>query len=85
MVLTEFKIQVSAAQVYGFRKKYDIASESSFPLFHTGHIFHDLVCPLAVVLPQIFFNLTKLFSNPVYFSLFFVHFLMVLFTSLYFS
>ena len=32
--------------------------------------FHQLVCPLIVVLPQIFFNLTTLFSYPLFFSLF---------------
>ena len=42
---------------------------SSFPLFHSGQVFHVLVCPLTVVLPQIFFNLTTLFvfSYPVFF------------------
>ena len=43
---------------------------SHFPLFHSGQVFHQLVCPLTVVLPQIFFNLTTLFSYPVFFSLF---------------
>ena len=39
---------------------------SSFPLFHSG----QLVCPLTVFLPQIFFDLTTLFSYPVFFCLF---------------
>ena len=30
--------------------------------FHSGQVFHQFVCPLTVVLPQIFFNLTTLFS-----------------------
>ena len=41
-----------------------------FPLFHSGQVFYQLVCPLTVVLPQIFFNLTTLFSYPVFFTLF---------------
>ena len=46
--------------------------------------FHDLVCPLTVVLPQIFFSLTTLFSYSVFFCLFHapldvaVHFLVFL-------
>ena len=57
---------------------------SRFPVFHSGQVFHQLVCPLTVVLPQIFFNLTTLFSYPVFFSLFHapldvvVHFLVFL-------
>ena len=48
----------------------------AFP-FHSGQVFHQLVCPLTVVLPQIL---------PIQFSLaFFIHHLMLLFTSLYFS
>ena len=43
---------------------------SSFPLFHSSQIFHKLVYPFAVVLPQIFFNLTTLFSYPVSLCLF---------------
>ena len=42
----------------------------SFPLFHTSQVFHQLVCPFTVVLPQVFFNLTTLFSYPVFFSFF---------------
>ena len=55
-----------------------------FFLFHSGQVFHQLVCPLTVVLPKIFFNLTTLFSYPVFFSLFHepldvvVHFLVFL-------
>ena len=37
-----------------------------FPLFHSGQVFHQLVCPLTAVL-QIFINLTTLFSYPVFF------------------
>ena len=57
---------------------------SRFPLFHSGQVFHQLICPFTVVLPQIFFNLTSLFSYPVFFSLFhapidvLVHFLVFL-------
>ena len=47
-------------------------------------VFHELLCLLSVVLPQIFFNLSTLFSYQVYFA-FFMHLLMLLFTSLYFS
>ena len=47
-----------------------ILDSSRFPLFHSGQVFHQLVCPLTVVLPQIFFNLTTLSSYPVFFSLF---------------
>ena len=46
------------------------AMDSHFLLFHSGKVFHQLVCPLTVVLPQIFFNLTTLFPYPVFFSLF---------------
>ena len=38
--------------------------------FHSGQVFHQLVSPLTVGLPQNFFNLTTLFSCPVFFSLF---------------
>ena len=49
-----------------------ILDSSSFPLCHThsDQVFHELVCPLTVVLPQIFFNLTTLFSYPVFFCFF---------------
>ena len=52
-------------------------------MFYSGPVFHQLVCPLTVVLPQIFFNLTTLFY-PVFVSLFnapldvVVHFLVFL-------
>ena len=49
-----------------------------------SEVFHELVCPLTVVLAKIFFNLTTLLSYPVFFCLF-MHLLMLLFTSLYFS
>ena len=42
----------------------------AFPFFHTGQVFDQLVCPLTVVLPQFFFTLTTLFSQPVFFCLF---------------
>ena len=63
---------------------WTILYSSCFPLFRSGQVFHQLVCPLTVVLPQIFCNLTTLFSNPVFFSLFHapldvvVHFLVFL-------
>ena len=63
---------------------WTILDSSSFPLFHSGQVFHELICPLNVVLPQIFFSLTTLFSYPVFFCLFHAP-LMLLFTSLYFS
>ena len=47
-----------------------ILDSSSFSLCHRGQVFHELVCPLTVVLPQIFFNLTTLISYPVFFCLF---------------
>ena len=63
---------------------WTILDSSSLSLFHSGQVFHELVRPLTVVLPQIFFNLTTLFSYPVFFCLFHAP-LMLLFTSLYFS
>ena len=56
----------------------------SFSLFQSGQVFHELICPLTVVLPQIFFNHTTLFSYPVFLRLFHapldvvVHFLVFL-------
>ena len=49
---------------------WPILDSSHFPLFHSGQVFHQLVCPLTVVLPQIFSNLTTLFSYEVFWSLF---------------
>ena len=63
---------------------WTIWDSSRFPLFHSGQVFHQLVCPLTVVLPQIVFNLATLFSYSVFFSLFrapldvVVHFLVFL-------
>ena len=59
---------------------WTILDSSSFPLFHSGLVFHELVCPLTVVLPQI---ATTPFSYPVFFCLFHalldvVHFLIFL-------
>ena len=34
-----------------------VLGSSSFSLFHSGKVFHELVCPLTVVLPHIFFYL----------------------------
>ena len=48
---------------------WTILDSSSFSLFYSGTIFHELVCS-PVVLPQIFFNLTALFSYLVFFCLF---------------
>ena len=40
-------------------------------MFHSGHVFHQLVCPLTVVLPQIKKKSSaRLFSYPVFLSLF---------------
>ena len=47
-----------------------VLGSSSFSLFHSGQVFHQLVCPLTVVLSQIFFSLITLFSYPVFCSLF---------------
>ena len=44
---------------------WTILDSSSCPLFHSGQVFHKSVCPLTVVFPPIFLNLTALFSNPV--------------------
>ena len=63
---------------------WTIFDSSRSPLFQSGQVFHQLVCLLTVVLPQIFFNLTTLFSYPVFFRLFHapldvvVHFLVFL-------
>ena len=43
---------------------WTILDSRSFPLFHSGQVFHQLVCPLTIVLLQIFFNLITLFSYP---------------------
>ena len=57
---------------------------SSFPLLHSGRVFHKLVCLLTVVRLHTFFNFTKLFSYRVFFCLFHapldvvVHFLVFL-------
>ena len=59
---------VSVALLRGIFLK--ILDSSRFPLFHSGQVFHQLVCPLTVVLPQIFLNLTALFSYLVFLSLF---------------
>ena len=44
---------------------WTILDSSSCPLFHSGQVFHKSVCPLTVVFPPIFLNLTALFSYPV--------------------
>ena len=41
---------------------------AAFPCF-TVVVFHQLVCPLTVVPPQIFFNFTTPFSYPIFFCL----------------
>ena len=48
-----------------------ILDSSNFSLFHSSQVFHELVCPLAVVLPQIFLSLSTLFSYPAFFCLFY--------------
>ena len=61
-----------------------ILDNSSFSMFHSGQVFHVLVCCLTVVLPKIFFTLPTPFPCPVFFSLFHapvdvvVHFLVFL-------
>ena len=47
-----------------------ILDSISFPLFQSGQVVDDLVCPLTVIVPQIFFNLTTLFSYSVFFCIF---------------
>ena len=47
-----------------------ILDSSSFSLLHSGQVFYELVCPLTVVLLQIFFNLTTLFSYLDFYCLF---------------
>ena len=47
---------------------WTIFDSSRFPLFHSGQVFHKLLCPLTVVVPQI--NLTTLFSYPLFLCLF---------------
>ena len=56
----------------------------AFHFFHCSLVFHELVYPLAVFLPQIFFSLTALFSYPISFA-FFMHLLIMLFMCLYSS
>ena len=40
-----------------------ILDSSRLPLLHSGQAFHKFKCPLPVVFPQIFFNLTILLSS----------------------
>ena len=49
---------------------WTILDSSSFFLFHSGQVFHELVYPLTVVPPQKLFSLITLFSYPVFFRLF---------------
>ena len=42
----------------------------AFPCFTVVKFFHKLICTLTVVLAQIFFSLTTLFSYPIFFCLF---------------
>ena len=51
-----------------------ILDSSRCPLFHSSQVFHKLLWPFSVVLPQNFFNLTTLFSYPVFFCLFHARF-----------
>ena len=63
---------------------WTILNSSSFPLFHSGQVFHELIIPLTAVRPQIFFSLTTSFSYPVFLCIFHaspdlvVHFLVFL-------
>ena len=43
---------------------WTIFDSSGIPLFHSGPVFHELVCLLSVVLSRNFINLTTLFSYP---------------------
>ena len=47
-----------------------VLDSSSFPMFHSDQVFHELVCPFTVVLSQNFFNLSALFSYPGFFCFF---------------
>ena len=49
---------------------WKILDSSSFPLFHSGQVLRELLFQFTVVLPQIFFSLTTLFSYLVFFWLF---------------
>ena len=68
-----------------------ILDSSSFPLFHGGQVFYQLVCPLQLFFLR--FSSVSLHCSPIQFfcSLshaplaFCMHLLMLLFTSLYFS
>ena len=58
-----FSISCSFCEAFS----WTVLDSSSFSLIHSGLVFHELVCPLTVVLPQIFFSLTTLFFYPVFF------------------
>ena len=63
---------------------WTILDSGSFSLFNGGQFFYELVCPLIVILPQIFFSLTTLLFYPDFFCPFHapvdvaVHFLVLL-------
>ena len=53
-------------------------------MFHSGQVFHELVCPLTVFFLR--FSSISLHCSPIQFTFaFFMHLMMLLFTSLYFS
>ena len=58
---------------------WTILDSSRFPLFHSGQVFHQLVCPLTVVL--LIFSSISLHCSPIQFSLAFFMHLLMLFTS----
>ena len=49
---------------------WTILDSSSFPLFYSGQVSHELVYPVTVVLREVCFGLITLFSYPVFFCLF---------------
>ena len=53
--------------VFVFVFLWTILDSGSFSLFNGGQFFHELVCPLIVILPQIFFSLTALLFYPDFF------------------
>ena len=62
-----------------------ILDSSSFSLFHSGQVFHEMVCPLVLLLFFLRFSSISPHCSIQFSFAFFMHLLMLLFTSLYFS